>query len=489
MSTQPFSFPPPPPPPPKRGLEIPYQPNQGNPHNTNSSRGGGFHRGATRGGRGSRVYGHTGPYGATNNPPHHSPNRPVNDRPYRNSGLNPPQKRNHAHAFHGATPPRPQLTAAPAVPSFNASIEHLLPPKPVAKPASQKQEKPRTHNVLGLTPAGLDHESDPEDDENEESRLATQTQASSQGLEFEYRGHTSALRTVAEVAAWLAERKKRYPTQAKVEIAKKEAEERKRKSMEERKARLASQQEAQAQRNEERRQRQEQLRKDRIPEVDLAIKAQLKADKLKKKAQKIQRQVAEAEEALRIAQEKRNASSQEPAPIGPLEHEATHISSGSDPSDSDATSSSGSSTTDSDSDSDSSPEVVSTKRSAFANDMSPPPPSNVAASPAVPRLCKNVAKFGRCKYGSKCRFSHDLATKRGGGGGGGQDKNLRDSGGHSKPGRSGSDATSTQRRKGLWQVMVEKEQKEERRRMLGAIITLGERGMLDEPEAKSEGSG
>jgi hypothetical protein len=37
------------------------------------------------------------------------------------------------------------------------------------------------------------------------------------------------------------------------------------------------------------------------------------------------------------------------------------------------------------------------------------------------------------------------------------------------------------KRKGLWQVMVEKEKEEERRKVLEAIMSLGEKGLLDDP--------
>ena len=46
-------------------------------------------------------------------------------------------------------------------------------------------------------------------------------------------------------------------------------------------------------------------------------------------------------------------------------------------------------------------------------------------------------------------------------------------------------ATTKERRKGLWQVMVEKEQEEERKQVLRAIIFMGEKGMLGEDEKKA----
>ena len=59
-------------------------------------------------------------------------------------------------------------------------------------------------------------------------------------LQFEYKGRTASLRTAAEIAAWIAERKKNYPTQAKAEAAKKESAEKKRKWVEDEEAKGGS---------------------------------------------------------------------------------------------------------------------------------------------------------------------------------------------------------------------------------------------------------
>lgn len=493
MSNQPFSFPPPPPPPPKRMTDNPYGQNTTVFHTRGSYRGAGFHRGAGRGGRGFYGNAHHAPYDGRN----HYANNPSGDSRWnRHAGLNPPQKRDHTGAFTNTQQARPRPTAAaPAVPSFNASIEHLLPRKPTPQPAAPNVEKPKKQNILGLTPANADPDSEPEDDEGEETRLASQTKSAGQGLEIEYRGHVSTLRTPAEIAAWIAERKNRYPTQVKVEAAKKEAAEKKRKWEEEKAARLEASRQARLKRDEERRQQQQIARaqkeaeekrrtESRDAKLDPATIAQLKAERLRKKAQKAEERLAKAEEALRVAQEKRAAldgsqDDQQPFEAAaandkqPSELEDVDIASDADSTDPDATSSSGTSTTDSDtdseassgaeSDSDSAPEVISTKQAALVHDLTQQRPK--VARLDAPRLCNNFAKYGRCRYGSRCRFSHDSS----------KGKKIS-----SKKSVSSSSLSNT-RRKGLFEVMVKKEEEEERKRLLEAIIRLGERGVLDEP--------
>ncbi|KAI1617534.1 hypothetical protein EDD36DRAFT_4005 [Exophiala viscosa] len=490
MSNQPFSFPPPPPPPPKRTTENSYEQNNGFSSGRGSFRGGGgFGRGAGRGGRGSQRGSHHVPYMGHNN----YANRPHGDSWNRNNGFNPPQKRDHTSAFNNTQPARPRPTAAPAVPSFNASIEHLLPRKPAPQPAVQHVDKPKKQNLLGLTPTNADPDSELEDDEGEETRLATQAKSAPHGLEIEYRGQVSTLQTAAEIAAWIAERKARYPTAVKVEAAKKEAAEKKRKWEEEKAARFEANRQARIKRDEERKQQQieraqreaearkvERLAKNKDAELDSATMAEMKAEKLRKKALKAEQRLVKAEEALRIAQEKRDAlaasqtkdqSLKAAAPDDGQPSQLEQVDNLSDPDtiDADATSSSGTSTTDAgsdsseaDSDSDSAPEVISTKQTALVHDLTGQHPKVARVDP--PRLCNTFAKTGRCKFGSRCRYTHD--TSRG--------KKTS-----TKPPLS-SQPTNTGR-KGLWEVMVEKEQEEERKRLLEAIITLGERGILDDP--------
>jgi flagellar biosynthesis GTPase FlhF len=340
-------------------------------------------------------------------------------------------------------------------------------------------------NLLGLTPTKVDPDSEPEDDEGEEARLAGQNKVSS-GLEIEYGGNNIILRTAAEIAAFIAERKKRYPTQAKVDAAKKEAEEKKRRWKEEKDAKMQAAREAREKALEARRRREptqqqkSQSRTQATKQADSAAQAKTKAEILRAKALKAQERLAKAEKALRLAEEQPGSSTaheNNPKPV-------TDNTSSSDLTDSDATSSSGSdsdldssseSGSGSDSDADSAPEILSTKRAALEHNLSnaPPKPPTATLQPAGPEVCRAFAKYGRCRFGKHCRHSHDVQNARGGG-------NSRRNNNQTVDG-SGS-ARTTGRRKGLWQVMVEQEQEEERKMLLQAIVTLGEHGVLDEPK-------
>ena len=183
--------------------------------------------------------------------------------------------------------------------------------------------------------------------------------------------------------------------------------------------------------------------------------AELRAEKLRRKLEKAKRDLAAAEAAIsgkpRHGQGEDNRTAHEGNP------DLDSDGSTSEPStlyDSDATSSSGS-----DEDSDSAPEEISSKTQQPAIPRSP-----TAAPSASDKVCSFFSKSGQCKYGKRCRYAHVRAegTAR-----------------PSKPTVPGSGSA----RKGLWQVMVEKEQEEEQKRVLRAVIALGEAGMLEQPKA------
>lgn len=544
MSNQPFTFPPPPPPPPKRTTESAQPQNYGSHNNRGSFRGGYSWRGDARGGRGGRGgFSHPRPGHQPPGSPYRSnpPSKTFHNAPQRGGYLNPPQKRNHTTAFNSTSqsrPPRP--TAAPAVPSFNASIEHLLPRKPSIDQSSQDAQKPKKQNLLGLTPAKLEQDSEPEDDEDEETRLGPQTRTGLEGLMFEYKGHTSTLKTAAEIAAWIAERKKRYPTLARSEVAKKEAEEKKRQWEEEKKAKREAQLQHQKERAEQRKAEQQKRKADAQSQqasnadpasaLDATARAKLKAEKLRQKALKAQEDLAKAEEALRRAQAEIQASTTSNAPLqsteegeflDPQPDADGHADEDEELDDPDMTSSSGSSTSESDgddddlesiSDSDSAPETLSTKQAArgiegLAGPAVPRPSTTTTTTTTSSRagphaVCKVYAKNRRCRFGSSCRFSHDLSLIKNGIGLDDEDhdedgndnaqrnKRAANTTGDRRGQRRGRGATTTAsgagnlRRKGLWQVMVEQEREAERRSLLSAIVVLGENGVLEEPKAK-----
>lgn len=530
--SQNFSFPPPPPPPPKpatigqhniyqqydsRGGQRGRGSHSGRPQNDRGygSRGGYQHqpRGSQRGSYAHR--GNTMNFQANGHvqqhqrfTPSYQPNRDASK--VQNQPFNSTQKRTHSTAFndrpnttqHGSVRSRP--LAPPAVPSFGIDLENILSTKPTTS-QNTKSEPPKKQNLLGLTPTPKNEDSE-SDDEGEEAKLAN-TITSNSLLQFEYKGQTSSLNTPAEIAAWIAERRRRWPTEARREVARKEAEEKKRKWEAERAARLEASRAAAKFRQEERQKQKlerekSQVRQKLIREQIQKAKtkatlqespgqtlndAQLKAEKLRRKAEKIAAQLKKAEEAL----QKQDLQQRQPAAevyateqedvdldnlLAKVDQAAEAQASGIELDNSDAgslnseldsanalalaataaddTSSSGSSGTDSDSGSDSSPEQLSTKRDG-------PERIHQPARKAIPDtrpLCINFVKSGRCKFGRRCHYRHEKPDKKA--------VQVKELG-------------AGNRRKGLYQVMVEKEQEEERKNALRVIIALGDAGWLD----------
>lgn len=455
-------------------------------------------------------------------------------------------------------------------------------PQTISAPASKK--KPRKHNQLGLTPASQDHESS--SDEDEEAKLANHipsgTQSNTALLQFEYKGRTATLQTAADIAAWIAERKKNFPTAAKAEVAKREAEEKGRKWEAGKRERGEV---LRLQRLEQEKVRQEELRKRALEslgpkkgkkediqdvtrqkkEEDSVTKAAKKMEKLKRKLEKAQSDARRAEEALARMQhgnktiEKDGSKSSgslelpskspvvgtlatppsethepQPRPVDELaklkaellnDEDVDGASSNasvtsSDIEDDDATSSSGSSSTpepdpasesepDTDSASDSPPDKITSKRTAPDRVLPPPridpssKPSHAMDENKNPRPrnpCRNMLRTGRCQFGSRCRYSHDLSSSKNSPGGGRDEGGVED--------RRGGDAAAARvregksqgqsrgqgkektigriktERKGLFRIMVEKEVEEERRAVMGVIMEMGERGLLGESETE-----
>lgn len=465
-----------------------------------------------------------------------------------NGSFNPAQKRPHSTAFdnqssgnHNATRSRP--LAPPAVPSFGIDFDTLLPKKqepPASTAQSAPPPTPKKSNLLGLTPAvkPANLDSDSESDAEEESKLATALSTNPNTLTFEHNGQPASLSTPEEIASWIAERRKKWPTEAKRETARQQAEERKRKYDAEKAARLeAGKAAAKARLVEREKQRVERekslvrqrlLREQILKSADKAktkgkgsdgqdvaqSAAQIKADKLRRKAAKVAQKLKLAELALekqtqgtspelvrdeadednlqegddkvkendidtllaqvdQIAAAQQNLDSNPTAPDANIDVNIdfdldtdtdTDLTDDSAASIADDTSTSGSSNSDSDSDPDAPPDQLTSKDSSTLNSFKPPS-SHIDTRP----LCTNYTKTGRCKFGRRCRFKHEkpaaLDRKSG-------------SGGSGKDGGAG-------KRKGLYQVMVQKEIEEERRRVVRAIIALGEAGWFDEKGARN----
>ncbi|KAL8691384.1 MAG: hypothetical protein Q9218_003378 [Villophora microphyllina] len=184
---------------------------------------------------------------------------------------------------------------APAVPAFGNPLP-VKPPSP-QPPASQaevkkpwpKKKKKRRVNQLGLTPKAEEHVSSSEE-EDEEAKLAAKVGAAGTNghqLQFTYKGQTSTLHSSTDIASWIEERKKRFPTAAR----KAEKEAARQKIKEEREERQRAQlAEKRAEKLRERQQRT--LDKDKQASAE---KAKVKVEKLRKRLEKEERRIAKAE--------------------------------------------------------------------------------------------------------------------------------------------------------------------------------------------------
>ena len=383
---------------------------------------------------------------------------PTGDRP-----TNYTNKRDHSSAFGKAQSVAPRIPAPPPVPSFGNPLPSK--PPPPADATRKPKKKKRKHNQLGLTPKTEEHESsEEEDDADEEARLAAGGGGASSSLQITYRGKTATLQSPEDIAAWIEERKKRYPTQARVEEKKKAMEEAKKARQEAQRQKDSRKQELKrAHKDSRHRQEHDKQTKEQPTDpMDAAAKAKQKADKLRRKLMKEEKRVAKAEadaERARIRAEElqrgstdanvdRSLASPEAQvqPIGPGPESkpdkpgstaaegseinnrdttpATDIKSdtgqpeqtregdglsvpSSDVSDSsDWTSSSGSdsSSDDSDSDGDSAPEEASSRRDG--PERVPPP-----ARDNKKKVCRHFARNGRCARGQNCRFLHEAPER------------------------------------------------------------------------------
>ncbi|OJD10720.1 hypothetical protein AJ78_08348 [Emergomyces pasteurianus Ep9510] len=220
-------------------------------------------------------------------------------------------KRPHSSAFGAPQTSSTRPSAPLPVPSFGNSLPSKPPPSVDA--TKKHKKKKRKYNQLGLTPKTEEHESSEEEDDVDEEAKLSQPSATGE-LKFSYKGQTSTLQSPMDIAAWIEERKKRYPTRARVEARLKEAEEKKQAAKEAREAKRAKEnalrQHKDAEQDEARRLLKEariQKEKDKLDRkalkeeqqsldpADAAAKAKLKAEKLRRKLMKEEKRVARAE--------------------------------------------------------------------------------------------------------------------------------------------------------------------------------------------------
>ncbi|PGH18473.1 hypothetical protein AJ80_04443 [Polytolypa hystricis UAMH7299] len=232
----------------------------------------------------------------------HTPNQHSGGEKFGHRG----NKRPHSSAFNAPQNAAPRPSAPLPVPSFGNPLPSKPPP---AVDATRKpKKKRRKYNQLGLTPKTEEHESSEEEEEVDEEAKLAQNVPTDQ-LKITYRGQTSVLQSSTDIAAWIEERRKRFPTRARVEEKLKEAEERKQAVKEARKAKASAaalhrekeQEEVKRRLNDAKAKKEQEkldrkaLRQSTMDPADAAAKAKLKAEKLRRKLMKEEKRVAKAE--------------------------------------------------------------------------------------------------------------------------------------------------------------------------------------------------
>lgn len=146
----------------------------------------------------------------------------------------------------------------------------------------------------------------------------------------------------------------------------------------------------------------------------------------------------------------------------------------------DLTSSSGSSSSDADSDDDA-PDQASSKRNG---------PEKVVPSKRIQRtgICREFLKSGRCRRGENCHWRHELPER--GSRGAGIKESIKPEGRKKRVGlyqRVSSNALKSESflANAIFSQLVEQEKEKEDREILKAIISLGEKGLL-EPEKTTD---
>jgi hypothetical protein len=284
----------------------------------------------------------------------------------------------------------PKAQVAPSVPSFGAP---LLPQKPPAPLSSEGGLKQRPSAGLGLIPQSQpslqdsDQEASEDEEEEEIDEEAALSSLQNGPLSFEFNGELSTLGSKSDIAEWIAERRKRWPSKRRVE---------------------EKQQEVQVRMQERRRIEQE--TRDAI-----AVASGGEYHAVERRDERYQRQMRKPATERPVRQDEDSTMEDTRAEAEPAQEttaDSTTLTSDPTATNQD-TSTMDTHHSDPDSDSDAPPEVTSTKPT---QPLRIPPPSLSKSTPALPSTQKPCTSFlnqGRCKFGNKCRYKHDSTFANG----------------------------------------------------------------------------
>ncbi|KAF2498429.1 hypothetical protein BU16DRAFT_615473 [Lophium mytilinum] len=321
-------------------------------------------------------------------------------------------------------PAKAKAKVPPTVPSFGITLptapKASLAPPPTLPKGKRDGKKAKKGNLLGLTPQ-VDHSDSDLESVDEETIFG----ANITGLIFEYNGETAALNSPAEIAAWIRERRRLYPTKARAK-----------QKLEEDHVRLANEQAILRRVKEEAgpkagaavKSEKKDKKADKKPKSTSEVERKQvehgrqlkKIEKLRKKLQKSEEMLAKSEGTSTLGQigtiEVKTPSA--PSGVG-LSKNGLGLDYGSDTeSASRSTDSDGSSDSDSESDSvsesesddeDSAPEEKTSKAHL---PMRVPPPKDPMKQKTEQTICPYHKRSGKCTN-KRCKFLHpaEMAAK------------------------------------------------------------------------------
>jgi hypothetical protein len=286
----------------------------------------------------------------------------------------------------GSKPPRAKAAVPPTVPAFGFSL-----PTPSSAPASSHPSHTKGSRKgrvrLGLTHEEMPEESSEEEDVDEEVALGAKLKGG--GYAFEHEGEQISLQTTGDIAEWIKDRRRNFPTYQKA-MEKAQAAATKRKNELEFVRKLKG--------------------KPLQPVTQDVKKVVPKNHERTKKDEKKQEELAALRKKLHESMMKKKESSVA-VDLGLGYGSATDSEAESSVlSESSVVSSSDDSSEDSDGGSDESdgpPEPTSSKVGPPAIKVPPPPvAASIVRKPDKEKMCNSWKQYGKCPFGHSCRFKH-----------------------------------------------------------------------------------
>lgn len=292
-------------------------------------------------------------------------------------------------------PPRAKAAVAPAVPSFGFSLPTTQPAPAMQSQNTNSKNIARGKVRLGLTDQVLPSESSGDEEEDEvDEEAAFSEKIKGGGYSFEHEGQQISLQTAADIAAWIKDRRKNFPTAQKV-AEKAEATAAKRKHELEFIRKLKGKQpQAEVSETPKFKQRtQERLKKDEKKQEELAALRKKLHESMKAKK-------ATPAVDLGLGYGSETESEAESSVLS----ESSVVSSSEEDEESDESSD----------ESDAAPETSSSKIGPPPINVPPPAPTtgHTRSKPDKERICQKFKQFGKCPFGNSCKFKHSYKEEQ-----------------------------------------------------------------------------